>query len=106
MKNDIFKFILVIFTLLCMAIILPTIPGIMLDKNNFEHEYYSYQKMTDFLKDIQIQYPDIFKLESYGKTFENRDIWFVKISDNVDINEDEPGILLLGAHHGDEKISF
>jgi hypothetical protein len=30
----------------------------------------------------------------------------VKLSDNVDQKESEPGILLMGAHHGNEKASF
>ena len=46
--------------------------------------------------------PDIMKLESYGKTYEGREIWVVKISDNVDIDEQEPGVLFMGAHHGNE----
>ena len=62
--------------------------------------------MTEILQNLASQNSDIMKLESYGKTYENRDIWYVKISDNVEIDEDEPGVLLLGAHHGDEKISY
>jgi len=30
----------------------------------------------------------------------------VKLSDNVEINEDEPCVLLMGAHHGNEKPSY
>ena len=49
---------------------------------------------------------DIMHLESLDKTYEKRDIWFVKLSDNVSVDEDEPGVLLMGAHHGNEKPSF
>jgi len=102
----VFKSIIIFSSLIFTAIFIPTISGNMFYNNNLEYEYYTFQEMTDFLEDIQTQYPEIIKIESYGKTHQDRDIWFVKISDNVEIDEDEPGVLLLGAHHGDEKISF
>ncbi|MEE8565364.1 MAG: M14 family zinc carboxypeptidase [Candidatus Thermoplasmatota archaeon] len=40
------------------------------------------------------------KLESIGYTFEGRDIWMIKLSDNVNQNENEPGVLFMWAHHG------
>ena len=45
-------------------------------------------------------------LDLIGKTWEGRDIWTVKISDNVLNEENEPEILLMGAHHGNEKPSY
>ena len=45
-------------------------------------------------------------LTSVGRTYEGRDIWMVKLSDNVEVDEDEPGVLFMGAHHGNEKPSF
>ncbi len=74
----------------------------MLDK----YEYYTYPKMTEYLIDLQANYSDIMYLESIGKTYQGRDIWLVKISDNPLNNEKEPGVLLMGAHHGNEKPSF
>ena len=106
MKSDILRIILIFFMLLTTSIIPSTI-ALNIEKNNLVYDYYTYQQMTDLLQDLQSQNPEIMKLESYGKTHEGRDIWFVKISDNVEIDEEnEPGVLLLGAHHGDEKISF
>jgi carboxypeptidase T len=46
------------------------------------------------------------KLESIGVTYEGRDILMVKLSDNVYQRENEPGVLFMGAHHGNEKASF
>jgi len=45
-------------------------------------------------------------LDSIGKTYEDRDLWMVKLSDNILENEEEPGVLLLGAHHGNERPSY
>jgi len=70
------------------------------------YEYYNYDNMT---KDLQIyaqENPDIMKLEALGETYQGRTIWGVIISDNADINENEAGVLLMGAHHGNEKPSF
>jgi carboxypeptidase T len=105
-KNMLLVFfgILVIFNLLCSAI-----PAIILHKNNIleeEYDYYSYQKMTELLENLSADYSRILNLSSIGKTYQQRDIWMVKISDNVSIEEEEPGVLLMGAHHGNEKPSF
>lgn len=70
------------------------------------YEYYNYQNMTNLLYELQENYSDIMSFESYGKTYQGRDIWIVKLSDNVSEEEDEPGVLLMGAHHGNEKPSY
>lgn len=68
--------------------------------------YHTYQEMTDLLKNLEENNSDIMSLISLGKTYEEREIWLVKISDNVDEDEKEPEILLMGAHHGNEKQSY
>ena len=101
MRFNILKINIVFFMLLTTAIILPS-TAINIEKTNLAYDYYTYQKMTDLLQTLQSQNPDIMKLESYGKTHQGRDIWFVKISDNVQTEEaNEPGVLLIGAAHGD-----
>ena len=105
MKSNIWKICLVFLILLATSMI-PLTSALNIEKSNLAYEYYSYQEMTDLLQNLKDSAPDIMSLESYGQTYEGRDIWVVKLSDNVDVDEDEPGVLLLGAHHGDEKISF
>ncbi|MGF3554708.1 MAG: M14 family metallopeptidase [Thermoplasmatota archaeon] len=80
---------------------------IFFNKNNKKfYIYYNYEKMTLLLQDLVSSYPDIMSLQSIGKTYEGRELWLVKLSDNVILDEDEPGVLLLGAHHGNEKPSY
>ena len=62
--------------------------------------------MTDLFHNLNGNHSDIMSLTSIGRTYEGRDIWMIKLSDNVDEDEDEPGVLLMGAHHGNEKPSF
>ena len=73
---------------------------------NTKYEYFTYPKMTSLLHNLSQNYSNIMSLTSIGKTYEKRDIWMVKLSDNVDQQEDESGVLLMGAHHGNEKPSF
>lgn len=73
---------------------------------NARYEYYTYSKMTSLLKNHTQNYSDIMTLTSLGKTYENRDIWLVKLSENVNVDEDKPSVLLMGAHHGNEKPSY
>lgn len=69
-------------------------------------QYFTYQTMTETLKKYASQYAKICKLESIGKSFEKRDIWALKISDNPEKNEKEPAACIMGAHHSREWISF
>jgi carboxypeptidase T len=73
---------------------------------NDDYHYYNYQEMTDLFHNLTENHSDIMSLISIGKTYGGREIWLVKLSDNVKENEDESGVLLMGAHHGNEKPSF
>ena len=74
--------------------------------NNQAYDYYTYDQMTDLFQNLSENYSEIMQLTSLGATYEGRDIWLVKLSDNVEDDEDEAGVLFLGAHHGNEKPSF
>ena len=64
--------------------------------------YWSYDQVSDEVHFLADQYPHIVSLVSIGRTFEDRDIWAVKLSDNPAEDEDEPEVLLVGAHHAKE----
>lgn len=68
--------------------------------------YHTYDEMTSLLLSLATQYSDIMSVSSIGKTYEGRELWMVKLSDNVNQEENEPQILLMGAHHGNEKPSY
>jgi carboxypeptidase T len=68
--------------------------------------YHTYEEMTVLLHNLAENHSDIMSLFSIGTTFEGRDLWMVKLSDNVNQEENEPGVLLMGAHHGNEKPSY
>lgn len=74
--------------------------------NNHTFHYYSYDEMLQNLQKLKEKYPDIFTLHSLGKSYGGRDIFMVKISDNVSIDENEAEILFMAAHHGNEKPGY
>ncbi len=82
--------------------------------------YRSYNDMLSELQQIVAEHPDICKLydigDSWGKIYSaegyseyddfQHDIWLLKISDNVETEEDEPNIFYTGEHHAREPISM
>ncbi|HUU46494.1 MAG TPA: M14 family metallopeptidase [Acidobacteriota bacterium] len=51
-----------------------------------------------------VRYSDIASLFSIGQSIEGREQWVLKISDNPEIDEDEPEVFFTGMHHANEPI--
>jgi hypothetical protein len=66
--------------------------------------YHDYAAVTAFLEDVTADHPDITELVSIGKTVQGRDLWFLKVTDNPDIEEDEPEFKYISTIHGDEPV--
>ncbi len=69
-------------------------------------EYYTYEEYTQIMQDIAAQYPNICHLESAGQSVQGRELWFMEISDNVNVQEDEPEVKLISTMHGDEPVGY
>ena len=61
--------------------------------------------MTAEVAAVAAAHPDIVHRFSIGKSHKGRDIWAVKISDNVGVDEAEPEIMFDGGHHANEHMS-
>ena len=69
--------------------------------------YYTFDEIESQLDQLSSMYPSIVSEKiSIGETYEGRDIWAIKISDNYQIEEDEPEILYTGLHHAREPMSY
>lgn len=69
--------------------------------------YYTLEEVYSKLDEMYSGYPALIsQKESIGKTIEDKDIFQVKISDNPDINEDEPEVLYTSLHHAREPESM
>ena len=69
-------------------------------------DYHSLEETEAFLQDTADNYADITTLTSLGTTYEGREILCLEITDNPGVEEDEPGILLIGLHHAREWPSL
>jgi len=67
--------------------------------------YHSYLELEADLFALQHKFPDIVKVFDIGDSLERRNLYAMKISDNVALEEDEPEVLFLGCHHAREWIS-
>jgi carboxypeptidase T len=69
-------------------------------------EYTEYDEMVPILQDLVKTYPNICRLYDIGDSWENREIWALKISDNVATHEaGEKDILVNGCHHAREIMT-
>jgi carboxypeptidase T len=66
--------------------------------------YHSYTELTADVAAVAAAHPDIVERFSIGKSYQGRDIWAVKVSDNVTVDENEPEVLFDGGHHSDEHM--
>ncbi len=68
--------------------------------------YHTQEEAYAEMDSVATAHPDICQLQSIGLSIEGRDIWALKISDNVTVTEDEPRVLYLGCHHAREIITI
>ncbi|MBT3252169.1 MAG: hypothetical protein HOB17_11845 [Candidatus Marinimicrobia bacterium] len=72
-----------------------------------EWDYYpTYEQYVEMMYDFATNYPDICHLENIGYSIEGRELLFVKLSDNVTVEEDEPEFMYSAQMHGNEIIGF
>ncbi len=67
--------------------------------------YHTYSEMATHLADVAAARPGIVRRFSIGKSYQGRDIWAVKVSDNVGTDENEPEVLFDGNTHAREHIT-
>jgi hypothetical protein len=67
--------------------------------------YHTYAEVNDELHQLAAAHPQIAQVSSIGKSVEGRDLWAIKISDNVTQDEPETTAVFLGGHHAREWIA-
>ncbi len=68
-------------------------------------DFHTFSETIEFLDDFHAAHPLITTEKfSVGTTYEGRTMWAMKISDNPEIDELEPEILIDGLHHAREVI--
>ncbi len=67
--------------------------------------YHNYPEMVAEIQQAEVDFPAIVHVFSIGKSYQGRDIWAAKISDNVAEDEDEPEVLIDALHHAREHLT-
>ena len=62
--------------------------------------------MVAVLQDAEADHPDIVQMLSIGQSHLGREMWAVKVSDNVATDESEPEVLFDSLHHAREHLSL
>src|SRR5262245_28884576 len=70
------------------------------------HGYHPYAELTAEIKAVADAHPSIVKRFSIGTSYKGRQLWAVKISDNVNVDESEPEVEFDGVHHSDEHMGL
>ncbi|HEX6968171.1 MAG TPA: M14 family metallopeptidase, partial [Micromonosporaceae bacterium] len=67
--------------------------------------YHNYAELTAVVNQVVADHPSIARKISIGQSYEGRDLMAVKISDNVNVDEDEPEILFNSQQHAREHLT-
>jgi carboxypeptidase T len=67
---------------------------------------HSNAEMVSEIRAVQAAHPDLVEVVSIGKSYQGRDIWVAKVSDNVAVDEPEPEVLVDALHHARERLSL
>ena len=70
-----------------------------------DSRYHNYAEVLAELKKTVADHPTIVKRFSIGKSYQGREIWAAKISDNVETDEAEVEVLFDGLHHAREHLT-
>jgi carboxypeptidase T len=75
------------------------------DFPSYDRGYHSLVEMVNEIHAVEAAHPEIVDVFSIGRSYQNRNIWTAKISDNVADDEHEPEVLFDALHHAREHLT-
>ena len=72
----------------------------------YDSRYHDPGEMLLALQTAEVSYPGFVRVFSIGQSYQGREIWAAKISDNVDTDEAEPEVLVDALHHAREHLTI
>lgn len=69
-------------------------------------KYPTYEQYVEMMQYFASTYPHICRLDTIGRSIQDRLLLAVKISDNVAEDEEEPAFLYTATMHGDELVGY
>jgi len=74
---------------------------------SLDPRYHTFESLANELTSIASQYPQIVEMDTIGySTNDSMAIFSLKISDNVNVDEDEPELLYVACHHAEEVLGI
>jgi len=68
--------------------------------------YPTHEEIGLDLAELETNFPNLCRVESIGTSVQGRELWFIKISDNPDVEEDEPEFKYISTMHGNETTGM
>ena len=76
------------------------------DKGSGFSIYHTYSESIAFMDSLRTRFPTLVSAGwSIGTTYQGRAIWAYRVSDNADVDEGEPEVLIDGTHHAREIMA-
>jgi hypothetical protein len=82
----------------------PSAPG-TLDFPPADSQYHNYTELVAAIDAAVAAYPNLVRKFSIGTSYEGRQLWATKISDNVAVDEAEPEVLFTHGQHAREHLA-
>ncbi|MFM8915969.1 MAG: M14 family zinc carboxypeptidase, partial [Candidatus Limnocylindrus sp.] len=67
--------------------------------------YKTYAQIESEILAVEAAFPDIVDIFSIGESYEGRQLYAAKVSDNVSLEEGEPEVLIDALHHSNEHAT-
>jgi hypothetical protein len=83
----------------------PREQGVFTIQSGVNGDFHSYPELERDLMALADAYPDIAQVIDIGDSLEQRNIYALRISDNVGQQENKASVIFLGCHHAREWIS-
>ena len=64
----------------------------------------TFEEYVTRMQEIADNYPELVRMVSSGQSVQGREIWMLKITDNPDVEEDEPEFKYTSTIHGNEGV--
>ena len=68
--------------------------------------YPTHEVLLEMMQQLATDYPEICRVETIGNSEEGRSVKVLKITDNPDVDENEPEMYYTGQMHGDEIVAY
>lgn len=69
-------------------------------------QYHTYPEIESILLNAEADFPDLCRRVNLGTTVQGRTMWALCITDNVNVDEDEPEFRYVSSLHGDEVVGI